>query len=246
MGSALVLLVAGCIGSAPADVESPGVPPSPEPGAANTLDRFWNAPFEGAPRLGNYFDHDIPLQGVDENGRVLNWQGESVRGIDGHSGYDWPLPEGTPLRAVADGVVIYSQADGAFYCRHLERNVTGQLRVIVAHDSPSGHVYMSHYVHNSENLVRVGDVVSQGNLVANSGNTGCSTGPHLHFEVRSYEKSLPPAGGIVGVLDRVDLLGVPVDPYGWEGSGVDPWSADARGAPSRWLWLAGRAPPLWP
>ena len=80
------------------------------------------------------------------------------------------------------------------------------------------------YVHASQLLVATGQRVRAGETVALSGNTGCSTGPHLHFQV------LRPFVGVGGRL-------LHVDPYGWQGVGYDPWARKPDGASSAWLWV---------
>jgi len=87
-----------------------------------------------------------------------------------HSGIDIAAPIGTPILAAADGVVITSEWNSGGY---------GNLVEI---EHPNGSITL--YAHNSENRVRVGDVVKKGQLIALMGSTGYSTGPHLHFELR--------------------------------------------------------------
>jgi murein DD-endopeptidase MepM/ murein hydrolase activator NlpD len=48
------------------------------------------------------------------------------------------------------------------------------------------------YAHNHQNIVRVGETVKKGQIIALSGNSGDSTGPHLHFEVRQNDKAIEP------------------------------------------------------
>lgn len=86
-----------------------------------------------------------------------------------HDGVDWGVPTGTSIKAAASGVVT-TAGWGTGY---------GML-VIVDH----GNGYKTYYAHNSKFLVSRGDRVSQGQVIAYSGNTGRSTGPHLHFEIR--------------------------------------------------------------
>lgn len=87
-----------------------------------------------------------------------------------HAGRDISCPIGTPISAAADGVVIHINDQAATYGNH----------IMIAH----GNQVYTLYAHCSELLVEVGDNVTQGQLIALSGNTGNVTGPHLHFEVR--------------------------------------------------------------
>ncbi|NOR19729.1 MAG: peptidoglycan DD-metalloendopeptidase family protein, partial [Xanthomonadales bacterium] len=56
-----------------------------------------------------------------------------------------------------------------------------------------GNRYVTRYAHNQENLVAVGDQVSQGQTIALMGSTGRSTGPHVHFEVWRNGQAVDPA-----------------------------------------------------
>lgn len=86
-----------------------------------------------------------------------------------HSGLDIATKTGTPIKAPADGIVSYSDRKGAF----------GKVLVI-----DHGYGYTTFYGHCSALLKEVGDKVKRGDVVAKVGNTGTSTGPHLHYEVR--------------------------------------------------------------
>jgi hypothetical protein len=88
----------------------------------------------------------------------------------GHPALDIPLPPGTPIVAADSGTVIFSGWDDSGY---------GNL-IIVDH----GNGYWTYYAHNSELLVLAGEGVTQGQLIALSGSTGRSTGPHLDFRIR--------------------------------------------------------------
>lgn len=86
-----------------------------------------------------------------------------------HQGIDWGVPQGTSVMASCGGVVVRSGwFSGYGIC------------VDVQH--PNG--MMTRYAHLSKTLVSVGQSVTQGQQIARSGNTGNSTGPHLHFEIR--------------------------------------------------------------
>lgn len=110
-----------------------------------------------------------------DGGVVSQWYGENPEnyarfGLRGHNGIDYAVPVGTPVRAVADGVVAMVDEDVS-YGRYVR----------VWHEALRLH---SFYAHLSEQRVLVGQRVRAGELVALSGNTGNSTGPHLHYELR--------------------------------------------------------------
>lgn len=87
-----------------------------------------------------------------------------------HEGLDLPAPKGTSIRAAAGGRVAYSGQGMKGY---------GKV-VVIKHSEELSTVY----AHNSANLVRMGDNVKQGQVIARVGETGWATGPHVHFEVR--------------------------------------------------------------
>lgn len=90
-------------------------------------------------------------------------------GSEGHTGLDMGVPLGTEVRAVKDGKVLFVRYKQTGYGYH------------VAIDHGGGLVTM--YAHCSEILVTEGQTVSAGEVIARSGSTGRSTGPHLHLEV---------------------------------------------------------------
>ena len=94
-----------------------------------------------------------------------------------HGGVDIVAKEGTPIRSASSGVVVFS---GWTY-------EMGNL-IILYH----GGDYMTHYGHNQKNLVSRLDIVKRGDIIGYVGNTGISSGPHLHFEVWKGEKSIDP------------------------------------------------------
>ncbi|HZO23820.1 MAG TPA: M23 family metallopeptidase [Steroidobacteraceae bacterium] len=97
-----------------------------------------------------------------------------------HKGLDIAADVGEPVLAIAGGDVIYA-GDGL----HGYGNV-----VIIQHDKQM----TSLYAHNSELKVHQGDRVKQGAVIALLGNTGHSTGPHVHFEIREGDSAVDPAG----------------------------------------------------
>ncbi len=96
-----------------------------------------------------------------------------------HQGVDLVVPVGTPVRATADGVIALLETDDAGY----------GLFIRVQHDS----VYTTQYSHLSEFLVEPGQSVAKGDVIGYSGNSGLSTGPHLHYEVYREGKRVDPA-----------------------------------------------------
>jgi hypothetical protein len=117
-------------------------------------------------------------------------------GSDMHLGIDLAAPIGTPVYAPADGIVISSDWSSSGY---------GQM-ITIDH----GFGLTTRYAHLSESLVESGQAVVRGELIAKVGNSGRSTGPHLHFET------------VLG--------GVHVDPQIFSGPGPATKTAEAKGA----------------
>lgn len=86
-----------------------------------------------------------------------------------HTGVDYAVPTGTNVLAVADGK-IENATWGSAYGTQLVQKVDGGWFI---------------YAHLSKALVKAGDKVKKGQHIAESGNTGNSTGPHLHVELRN-------------------------------------------------------------
>jgi murein DD-endopeptidase MepM/ murein hydrolase activator NlpD len=103
---------------------------------------------------------------------------EGTRRQPGHSGVDIVAPTGTPVRSALDGVVKSAGWD----------DVYGNL-IVVAH----GDTLETLYGHNDKMLVREGDPVTKGQVVALAGSTGKSTAPHVHFEIRRNNKPVDPS-----------------------------------------------------
>jgi murein DD-endopeptidase MepM/ murein hydrolase activator NlpD len=96
-----------------------------------------------------------------------------------HEGIDISVPEGTPIRAAASGTVIMASYNGGY----------GNYTCV---DHGSG--LSTCYAHQSGFAVASGQSVDQGDIIGYSGNTGSSTGPHLHFEVRVNGTAQDPMG----------------------------------------------------
>lgn len=198
--------------------------------APDSLPVFTAAPFEGEYDVWNAFDHDLPIWSGD-SGQILTWLGYNVRGLEGHDGYDWPLRRGTPLFAVGDGVVSFAGREDPWSCPILDGQTVSAMVVALVHTAPSGERFVSVFIHLDRLDVETGDAVVAGQQIGLSGNTGCSSGPHLHFEVgRELYRRAPGSRYVV------------TDPNGWAGTQDDPWLFDDRGGASSWLWAEGAAP----
>ena len=99
-----------------------------------------------------------------------------------HSGLDIAAAPGTEVRAPADGVISYAGFDAGY----------GML-VSIDH----GYGYVTRFGHNSRVFVSVGKKVKRGDVISTVGNTGRSTGPHLHYEVRVGGLPVNPANFIL-------------------------------------------------
>jgi hypothetical protein len=110
---------------------------------------------DGASPIGNFFDHDKPID-VDANGYVLTLCGaHDTKQVDGHPGYDWRMPEATPLFAVADAVVLTAGLEAPHFCPQVNRTVQALL-VQLVHTAPTGESYVSVYGHLSRVDVQEG------------------------------------------------------------------------------------------
>jgi len=128
----------------------------------------------------------VPAVVTSSGSGVLGWpvsgpvtSGFGVRWGRMHEGIDIAVGEGTPVRAAAAGTVIYAGWMSGY----------GNL-VAVDH----GNGLSTAYAHNSSLAVSVGQSVAAGEIVSYSGNTGNSTGPHVHFEVRVDGSAVDPLG----------------------------------------------------
>ncbi len=138
---------------------------------------------------------------------------QDYEATNGHNGVDYGAPEGTFIKAAADGIVSRAELDTA-----------------TAANSKSGYGYhvrllhsdgsMTIYAHFKEDgiLVTTGQNVKMGEVIGRSGNTGRSTGPHLHFELRrgvSLNTSIDPEPFIVDEIPPdAGLFDVTVTPEG--------------------------------
>ena len=106
--------------------------------------------------------------------------GFGMRRLAHHDGIDISAGEGTPVRAAEAGRVVHSNSALSGY---------GNL-IIIKHAG----AFATVYAHNKRNLVRVGQFIEKGEVIAEVGRTGRASAAHLHFEVRRDGKPRNPVG----------------------------------------------------
>ncbi|MDF1769613.1 M23 family metallopeptidase [Maricaulis sp.] len=137
------------------------------PTSASNRDTYTPPPAEaGAPRF------DWPIRG-----QVLSSFGRRPNG-ERNDGINIEAPSGAEVRAAAPGQVVYAGSELAGY---------GQL-VLIRHSGG----YVTAYAHNSRLLVREGDQISRGQIIAQAGATGTVDRPQVHFEIRSGVNPVDP------------------------------------------------------
>ena len=124
----------------------------------------------------------IPSLNPIQVSRITSWFGKRIHPKLGysriHSGIDLRANVGTKVVATAEGTVTFAGYKSGY-----------GYTVIINH----GYGYETLYAHNSKLVAKVGDKVKRGELISYSGNSGTSTGPHLHYEVRVDGKPVNPA-----------------------------------------------------
>ncbi len=124
------------------------------------------------------FPSRFPLAGVSEIGSGFGWRPHPVTGAPNlHEGLDLSAPAGMPILAAASGKVVKAGWHGGY-----------GMMVELSH----GQSLSTRYAHAQAIHVRQGDWVGQGQMIAEVGSTGHSTGPHLHFEIRLQGLALDP------------------------------------------------------
>lgn len=101
----------------------------------------------------------------------------------GHNGLDIGVVVGTPIRTTMDGKVV-----------HAGWNNQGYGNLVIVENGE----YRTYYAHLSSIPVSVGDTVRAGTTIGLSGNTGNSTGPHLHYEIRRNKMAINPTAATLG------------------------------------------------
>ena len=138
---------------------------------------------------------------LPDNWEVSSGVGNRVHPTQGtvkpHNGVDIVVPVGTPVTAARDGKVIISKVNKG----GLQSGYGNY--VVIEHDDGSTTLY----AHLSERTVKFDQEVKAGDPIGLSGNTGESTGPHLHFEVNSGRPFGPDEGEVINPLDVTEGTG---------------------------------------
>lgn len=104
-----------------------------------------------------------------------------------HNGVDFAAPSGTPVLSVGDGIVVQT----------VKHPYAGRY-VVIKHNGK----YKTRYLHNSKILVKKGQHVKKGQVIALSGQSGRVTGPHIHFELLAHDKPVNPLKAVIPVVTK--------------------------------------------
>ena len=177
-------LAIGPVGDAEKDAGIPGPAPAAEanlnalPGKLASLETEASRQEQSLRELQEYFDDQRSLLASTPSiwparGWVTSDFGTRIDPYTAerkmHQGMDIATPHGQPVYVPSDGTVVFLGTEGGY----------GKVLVV-----DHGYGVKTRYAHLSETHVRLGDRVKRGDKVASVGNTGRSTGPHLHYEVR--------------------------------------------------------------
>jgi murein DD-endopeptidase MepM/ murein hydrolase activator NlpD len=177
-------LAIGPVGSTEVEATIPGPAPAAEanlsalPGKISSLETEAARQEQSLRELQEYFDDQRSLLASTPSiwparGWVTSDFGTRIDPYTAerkmHQGLDIATPHGQPVYTPSDGTVVFSGTEGGY----------GKVLVI-----DHGYGVKTRYGHLAEIFVRTGDRVARGDKVAAVGNTGRSTGPHLHYEVR--------------------------------------------------------------
>ncbi|GAB4163744.1 MAG: peptidoglycan DD-metalloendopeptidase family protein [Roseiflexaceae bacterium] len=184
-----------------------GDPRLPPEGLSPLAEPFMQRPFRKVFPVTSFFDHDAPFLMRQPRGEVMTYWGRAE--VDMAFAYDGH--DGWDY-AIGPPDRILSTADGVVVFAGNADDGCATRAVVVEH----GNGYRSLYWHLARVDVEIGQSVLAGDVLGIAGNSGCSLGPHLHLGVQYHGRD--------------------IDPYGWCGSGVDPWAAHPAGEVSVWLW----------
>ena len=184
------------IAAAPAAAVAPAAPRAEAPAATSALPKTQNVATAEAPRSARVASpaaappvQETAVKAAEPagavagfrwpvRGRVIAGFGPKSNGLQ-NDGINLAVPEGTPVKASEDGVVAYAGNELKGY---------GNL-VLVRHSNG----FVTAYAHASELMVKRGETVKRGQVIAKSGQTGSVTAPQLHFEIRKGATPVDPA-----------------------------------------------------
>ena len=161
--------------------------------------------------------------GSNDTGHPLNVPYTISQGLHNFAALDLAAPEGSPIFAVSDGTVVESNSQPEYM--HVNGNY-------LRHTLPNGETI--YYGHMSQPpLVKVGDKVKKGQHIGYVGQTGLATGPHIHFDIRYPDASVP-GGNPWKLLPGVPYgsVGITVDPATSKGSTPDTESSGGSSSSS--------------
>ena len=153
-----------------------GVPPQ-SARLAQATTKVEEAPVAETPVKASEATGALPTFRWPVRGKVITSYGAKTNGKS-NDGINLAVPEGTPVKAAEDGVVAYSGNELKGY---------GNL-VLVRHSNG----YVTAYAHASELLVKRGETIKRGQIIAKSGQSGEVGSPQLHFEIRKGSSPVDP------------------------------------------------------
>ena len=188
--------------------------------------QFLTPPYFGTKSVSVIFDHEYPTRYTqmtpeDIERSLIHRDGYPYSeyvctGYSGHAGIDYPMVYDYVL-AAHGGTVITAGWEQP------ENRRTGlglRVEIQITNSNGSNDTYKTRYGHLSTLMVQANQSIAQGVVIAISGNTGNSGGPHLHFQVEKQH------------IGQNSPKFYPVNPYGWNGEYPDPWENADTGRPA--------------
>jgi murein DD-endopeptidase MepM/ murein hydrolase activator NlpD len=190
-----------------------GDPRTPPEGWPAPSAPFLSWPIAHPAPVTSFFDHGGPFLTRNAQAGIVTYWGRSETDLAfAYNGHD-----GWDYAAAPPDMALAAADGEVVFAGNADDNCNTRA-VIVDH----GNGYRTLYWHLARVGVQIGDRVARGQPVGMIGSTGCATGPHLHFGVQ--------------------FLGRNTDPYGWCGTGPDPWARHPAGSVSIWLWVDRPSP----
>lgn len=135
---------------------------------------------------------------------VINSSGKKITSDGNHGGIDIAAGQGvgvTNVIAVKSGVVVYPSAKSKLDCKNSDKSCSSYGNYVVIQHSDGNYTLYGH-LHENSITVKEGDTVEQGQVIAKVGNSGNSTGPHLHFEIRVGENKTDSRDNPLDYVDK--------------------------------------------